>query len=233
MRALLVAVLLSWAGFSSAAITVDRSRVIVNESEKTVSVTLTNTDKDNPYLVQSWIEDDAMNKLPLNTSPLVVLPPVMRLEQGQKGALRIAPTAAASRLPSDRESLLYLNVREIPRKKAGESVLQVALQTTIKVLYRPKTLERRGQDFNGGQLKIMREGEFLTVDNPTPYYFTIVGMSCEKNDKRQDGFEVMTLQPYGKVKIKNMLKQEATSLWVTFINDYGGRPQMNIPLIHD
>lgn len=231
MRALLVAVLLLWVNISWAAITLDRDRVIFNASEKSLSVTIINTDKSNPFLVQSWIEDEQMNKLPLNHSPLIVLPPVMRLDGGKKTALRITSTSLASRLPADRESLLYLNVREVPRKKPGESILQVALQTTIKVLYRPQALKRHPGRFNGEQLRITREGAFLKVDNPTPYYFTVVGMSTMKNDKQQEGFNIFTLKPFDSKTISNMLKQRASSLWVTFINDLGGRPQINIPLI--
>ncbi len=45
-------------------------------------------------------------------------------------------------LPSDRESLFYYNVREIPPKTGKANTLQIALQTRIKLFWRPKALEK-------------------------------------------------------------------------------------------
>ncbi|WP_223346554.1 fimbria/pilus periplasmic chaperone, partial [Escherichia coli] len=42
----------------------------------------------------------------------------------------------------DRESLFYYNVREIPPKSGKANTLQIALQTRIKLFWRPKALEK-------------------------------------------------------------------------------------------
>lgn len=44
----------------------------------------------------------------------MALPPLQRLDGAQKGVVRITKTAEVGLLPQDRESLFYLNVREIP-----------------------------------------------------------------------------------------------------------------------
>jgi len=67
-----------------AAIALDRTRVIVNGSEKSVSLNITNENKNLPYLAQAWIEDAKGNKI---TSPLTALPPVQRVEPGAKSQL--------------------------------------------------------------------------------------------------------------------------------------------------
>lgn len=53
-----LALLLSAASLSAqASVTPDRTRLIFNESDKSISVTLRNNDPKLPYLAQSWIED--------------------------------------------------------------------------------------------------------------------------------------------------------------------------------
>lgn len=56
---------------AEAALTVNRSRVIVNEESKSVSMSVTNRNNQEPYLAQIWIEDETETKL---TSPLMALP---------------------------------------------------------------------------------------------------------------------------------------------------------------
>ncbi|MGT9169473.1 fimbria/pilus periplasmic chaperone, partial [Escherichia coli] len=46
------------------------------------------------------------------------------------------------RMIDHRESLFYYNVREIPPKSGKANTLQIALQTRIKLFWRPKALEK-------------------------------------------------------------------------------------------
>ncbi|MCV5444552.1 fimbria/pilus periplasmic chaperone, partial [Escherichia coli] len=50
-----LALLASFSGHAS--VTPDRTRLVFNESDKSISVTLRNNDPKLPYLAQSWIED--------------------------------------------------------------------------------------------------------------------------------------------------------------------------------
>ncbi|HFZ1341464.1 TPA: HemK family protein methyltransferase [Escherichia coli] len=54
---------------TQASVTPDRTRLIFNESDKSISVTLRNNDPKLPYLAQSWIEDEKGVKI---SSPLAV-----------------------------------------------------------------------------------------------------------------------------------------------------------------
>jgi len=99
-----------------AAIALDRTRVIVNGSEKSVSLNITNENKNLPYLAQAWIEDAKGNKI---TSPLTALPPVQRVEPGAKSQVKVQLATSTSALPQDRESLFYFNLREIPPRPAN------------------------------------------------------------------------------------------------------------------
>lgn len=65
-----------------ASVTPDRTRLVFNESDKSISVTLRNNNEKLPYLAQSWLEDEKGNKI---ISPLAVLPPVQRIDAMMNG----------------------------------------------------------------------------------------------------------------------------------------------------
>ncbi|WP_049611208.1 molecular chaperone, partial [Yersinia massiliensis] len=58
---------------SDAAINLDRTRIVFNDTDKSASIILVNQSTTSPYLAQSWIEDSAGQKV---DSPLAALPPM-------------------------------------------------------------------------------------------------------------------------------------------------------------
>ncbi|WP_033137342.1 fimbrial biogenesis chaperone, partial [Aeromonas finlandensis] len=72
---------------ANAAIVLDRTRIIYPGGAKSISVNVTNENKVLPYLAQSWLEDNKQQKI---SSPLVVLPPLQRVDPLQKSVVRIA-----------------------------------------------------------------------------------------------------------------------------------------------
>lgn len=110
LGAMTLALLLSATSLSAlASVTPDRTRLIFNESDKSISVTLRNNDPKLPYLAQSWIEDEKGNKI---TSPLTVLPPVQRIDSMMNGQVKVQGMPDINKLPADRESMFYFNVRD-------------------------------------------------------------------------------------------------------------------------
>ena len=83
LGAMTLALLLSATSLSALA---SVTRLIFNESDKSISVTLRNNDPKLPYLAQSWIEDEKGNKI---TSPLTVLPPVQRIDSMMNGQVKM------------------------------------------------------------------------------------------------------------------------------------------------
>ncbi len=124
-------------GSAFSAINLDRTRLIITGNETSASMTINNQNEKLPYLAQAWLEDDKGNKV---QSPFVVLPPLQRVEPKAKSQVKIQVLPAASTLPQDRESVYYFNLREIPPKSNKPNVLQLALQTRIKMFYRPEAL---------------------------------------------------------------------------------------------
>lgn len=210
----------------SAAIALDRTRVIVNGGDKSVSLNLTNENKNLPYLAQGWIEDAQGNKV---TSPLTVLPPVQRVEPGAKSQVKVQTSPALSTLPQDRESLFYFNLREIPPRSNKPNTLQIALQTRIKLFYRPaaialdKTQAAKGDWVE--KVTLNRKGDKFVVSNPTPYYLTIVeGRPSAKGSPVS--FRPLMVEPKGESTIEAAASVLGNSPVLTYVNDYGGRPQI-------
>ena len=93
------------------AIIPDRTRIIMNESDKGEALKLTNQSKKLPYLAQTWIEDTKGNK---SRDFIVTVPPMVRLNPNEQIQIRMITQEKIAQLPKDRETLFYFNVREIP-----------------------------------------------------------------------------------------------------------------------
>ncbi|MEN4978166.1 fimbria/pilus periplasmic chaperone [Erwinia billingiae] len=222
--ALAVAALLT-AQSAHAAIALDRTRVVINGGQHSETLSITNQNKTLPYLAQSWLENEQGKKI---DSPLTALPPLQRVEPGAKSQVKVQESGALAQLPQDRESLFYFNVREIPPKSKQPNTLQIALQTRVKLFYRPQALAISVEDTNVPQkaLTLTKEGDRYRMTNPTGYYITVVRAGATEKGADLPGFKAIMVAP----KSSEMLSGSAAALgahpMLTFINDYGGRPQL-------
>lgn len=209
---------------AQAAIALDRTRVIFDGSQKSVSLNVSNQNKQLPYLAQGWIEDEQGNKI---QSPLTVLPPVQRIEPGKPSQVKIQALPAAKQLPQDRETVYYFNLREIPPKSTKPNTLQIALQTRIKLFYRPAAIAmERNAPAPQEQLTLSKQGEKYVVNNPTPYYVTLVDAGSKKGAGVK-GFEPMMVPPKGAMPLTVSAASVGSNPVLTYVNDYGGRPQLS------
>src|SRR5476649_2060563 len=170
-----------------AAIALDRTRVVFDGSQNSVSLNISNQNKQLPYLAQGWIEDEQGNKI---QSPLTVLPPVQRIEPGKSSQVKIQALPVAKLLKQDRETLYYFNLREIPPRTDKPNTLQIALQTRIKLFYRPKALMTTVGDAPWQEkITLTRQGDSYIVKNPTPYFVTLVDARSVAKGESAKGFE--------------------------------------------
>lgn len=208
---------------AQAAIALDRTRIIFPGGDKSVSLSVNNDNPQLPYLAQGWIEDTKGNKV---TSPLTVLPPVQRIEPGAKSQVKVQALPVLSQLPQDRETLFYFNLREIPPKSDKANTLQLALQTRIKLFYRPKALVKTVTEMATpwqDQLTLTKQGDKYVVNNPTPYYVTLVDAGSRKGVSAT-GFEPLMLEPKSSAPLGISVSVLGGSPVLTYVNDYGGRP---------
>lgn len=214
---------------ANAAIALDRTRVIFNDNVPAMSVNISNQNKELPYLAQAWIEDEKGNKL--STGPLMALPPVQRVEPGAKSMIKIQSTPATSALPQDRESVFYFNVREIPPRSKKPNVLQLALQTRVKLFYRPKGIIPSKNDMDNpwqDKLTLQRNGEGYMAVNPTPYYITLIDAEPSRGSTANKKFQAIMVPPLGSVSLNTSAALLGSAPVLTYINDYGGRPVLSM-----
>lgn len=212
-------------GSAQAAIALDRTRIIFDGSGKSVSLNISNQNKQLPYLAQGWIEDEQGNKI---QGPLTVLPPVQRIEPGKPSQVKIQALPTAKMLRQDRETVYYFNLREIPPKSSKPNTLQIALQSRIKLFYRPADI---AIDKNAPppqeQLTLTKQGDRYVVNNPTPYYVTLVDASNKKDGPGIKSFEPMMIAPKSNLPLTVSASAVGSSPVLTYVNDYGGRPQLS------
>lgn len=222
MRKTLMAVAcLSAIPAAQAAISLDRTRAIFNGDEKSMTLNIANDNKQLPYLAQAWLENDKQEKI--TTGPVVVTPPVQRLEPGAKSMVRLATTPDISKLPQDRESLFYFNLREIPPKSEKANVLQIALQTKIKLFYRPEAIKAKPNAVWQDQLVLNKTNGGYRIENPTPYYVTVIGIGGSEKQALEGEFDAVMLAP----KSSEVVKAGSYGTpYLSYINDYGGRPAL-------
>ncbi|WZB76748.1 fimbria/pilus periplasmic chaperone [Achromobacter insuavis] len=214
--------LLAWSLAGHAAVNVDRTRVIMTMAQKSVSIVLTNESHNTPFLAQSWVEDPqgAM------TNELLALPPLQRIDAGKKAQVRIMQMvpAAQARLPQDRESLFYFNVREIPPEPTDKnaSILQLTTQSQLKLFLRPVALAERGEAEPEKTLQLRTDGRALTLKNASPYYATVIWLG-QTVRQRLPGFNnPIMLAPFSEQTLKTPLPAGATEVMLGNVDDYGG-----------
>lgn len=208
------------------AIALDRTRVIFDGGQKSITLNISNNNKQLPYLAQGWLENSTGEKI---NSPLVVLPPMQRVEPGASSQIKIEALHAISQLPQDKESLFYFNLREIPPKSDKPNTLQIALQTRVKLFYRPKAikLDKMAAPIQD-KLILNKSGDKVIVKNPTPYYVTII--NATENDKsatlKAKSFKPVMIEPFGEMSLGVKPSELGNRPVLTYINDYGGRPML-------
>ncbi|ORM84210.1 molecular chaperone [Pantoea allii] len=208
---------------AQAALTVDRSRLIFNEDEKSISVNVTNRNTKDPYLAQGWIEDSNEKKI---TGLMMVLPPVQRVEAGAKTLVRIQGLPDIKTLPKDRESVFYFNLREIPPKSDKANTLVLAMQTRLKIFYRPASLKvAPALDAVPGvkDLTLTKKMDNYIINNPSPYYFSFVEGRISTKSEGIESFEPVMVEPKSSMKLPVSASKLGTSPVLMFVNDYGSQ----------
>lgn len=219
MKNILAIALIASTSSANAAIALDRTRIIFPGNAKSISLTITNENKEIPYLAQSWLENKKGEKI---SAPFLISPPLQRVEGGKNAIIRINNIDTGS-LPQDRESVYWFSVREVPPKSDKPNVLQVALQTKIKLFYRPEGIIPDKSARWDDQLILHPTSGGFNVENPTPYYVTILAITGGEKDIVDKEFQPVMLAP----KSTSLVASKTFKTpYVTTINDYGGKPKL-------
>lgn len=201
---------------SYAGVIISGTRVIYNEGNKNVSINVKNPDKI-PYLIQSWIDDFEEKK----QSKFTITPPLFRLNPDKENTLRIFLTEEG--LPSDQESLFWLNIKTIPATEKTENSLQIAFKTQMKLIYRPKSLKDVNFEEEQKKLSWSKERGKVIVYNPTPYFMNF--QTIKFNGKLVD--DVSYAKPFSTKSFDINDNNEHGLISWELINDYGANVDLS------
>lgn len=203
---------------ANAAFTLSGTRFIYDEGKKNISVEISNANKET-FGGQIWIDNTSQPATDVFFTPA---PSFFKVAGGEKQIIRLLNINPA--LPQDRESLFWLNVQEIPPvPKDGDNVLAIALNTQVKLFYRPKSL-KDGRDRAEQRIQVIGS----KLKNPTPYYFAVTAVTVNgKKIKLSSELDkkLSQMSPFTEVNIDHPLVGKVV---IEAIDDYGARREYNI-----
>lgn len=203
-------------------IIVNGTRFIYPENEKEITVQLSNT-AERPALAQTWLDNGDADATPDTiTTPFVITPPISRVDAKSGQTLRIKLINGGV-LSKDKETLWWLNLLEIPpvvanEKNEGQNILQLAIRSRFKFIYRPDGLGNRNTATE--RLMLTGQGNSVSINNPTPFYITVTRIS--RNGGSALNSKTVMLAPLSSQNIAlSSAVNKGETLTVNNINDYG------------
>ncbi|QLL11379.1 fimbrial biogenesis chaperone [Pseudomonas chlororaphis] len=224
-RLALTSAMTLFASMANAGITLDGTRVVFAAPAKETSVIVRNQGSDD-IMVQSWVEPDRNG--PSAEVPFVVTPPLVRLGGNKQQTLRILYQGQG--LPTDKESVLWLAVQEIPQKAKDQNTLQIAIRQRIKLFYRPANLpDTSANAAKNLQWKLVEQGgkTALSVTNPSAYHVSFSGSTVKLRNGADTGSATAEMLAPGATRVVAIkgsagVRSGAATVEFDSINDYGG-----------
>ncbi|UNA33433.1 fimbria/pilus periplasmic chaperone [Klebsiella pneumoniae subsp. pneumoniae] len=114
------------------------TRLVFDGTKNNAVITVENKDQ-NSNIVQSWLS--VIDAASPAKDAFIITPPLFRLKAGEKGFVRVV--RSGKKLPDDRESMFWLNIKGIPATEyvPDKNVVQFAINSKIKLIYRPAALK--------------------------------------------------------------------------------------------
>ncbi len=204
-----------------AGVIVGGTRIVYLSDKKEVSISINNPEKEAVYLIQSWIQDENDK----TKTPFVVTPPLFQLPANNENILRIVKVG--NQLPTDRESVFWLNVKSIPETSIPETKgsdptlnqLQIVVNSRLKLFYRPVELKEKAVTAYK-EIRFKQENGLLLAENPTPYFISFSSLNVDNHDIEHAGM----IKPFSQLSWPLPFKNAKKVSWKV-INDYGGITQ--------
>ena len=211
-----------YAEFTHAGIVITGTRVIYPADKEFIPLQISNMGK-KAALAQFWIDDENSFSEPTTTeTPFFITPPISVIEPNQGQALRILFNHA-KQLPTDRETMFWLNVLDIPTKPENlNNYLQFAVRNRLKLFYRPTLVTSQQQQQAFQNIQIIKSQNTLIIHNPSPFYLNFSRSKLMLNNGESNELKQLTyLKPFSKQEFQINNLGLAQSIHFALINDYG------------
>ncbi len=228
-----------------AGVIIHGTRVIYPAEQQEVIVRLENKGS-RPALVQTWLDAGDRHSTPATAqAPFTLTPPIFRIEPNQQQAVRLRYSGEP--LPTDRESLFWLNVLEVPPTSADagqKNQIELSFRTRLRVFLRPQALP---YSVNSAASKLQwklvphDQGYALQATNPTPYHVSLASVDLLGDGRRfskaaNKAANDSLLLPSGDVKVFALpgltsRPNGAAKVEYTAVSDFGARVRHSAGLI--
>lgn len=157
-------------------INLNQTRVILPLNKGSTTVTLFNDDEE-LVLTQLWIDEGNVSSTPETIeSPIIIVNPVFQFKKNQNKTVKLF-IANKNAFLSDRESLYWFNIYQIPSKQKksflNSNDLLVALRTRYKIFVRPESIGSLNYEDLNEQINFNIDQNDLIVTNNTAFYLTL------------------------------------------------------------
>lgn len=221
-----------------AAVSLLGTRIVYPVNAKFADITANNEGTKSAQML-AWVDDGDINSNPdTATAPFLLAPAVKVIGPGRKQVLRISYNGGP--LPSDRETVYYLNVTEIPPKYSGSSTnvaLQFSVRTRIKIFMRPPGLVGE-PTVAAKKLSWERAGAsdnvVIRATNSSPYFVSMASVKLMRGDAVLADLDRGMVAPWGTLEFRveggAVDLFGATSVNYVYVNDYGGGEEVSFTL---
>lgn len=215
---------------SYAAVVMTGTRVIFPASQNEKTIQLQNKDS-SPGLVQVWLDQGDEKSTPdTSDAPFLANPQIFKIAPNKGQMVRLIFTGDKSVLPTDRESLFYLNFSETPAIKSVDTEknkLIVVFKNRLKVFYRPNQLPYPSSDiakYINYQFKGTAGQQKIIISNNSPYYANLSEVNLINHGNKillkRNSFIAPLSSAQWDVPTQNIDKS-SVKLSIGLINDYG------------
>ncbi|WP_199052444.1 molecular chaperone [Aquitalea sp. ASV15] len=214
---------------AQADVSINATRIIYPASKKEITFTVNNAGKKSS-LIQAWLDEGNSKDTPDNTSAPFVLTPPISILQAEKGQnIRVRYTGEIA-LPTDKESLFWINVLEVPQNTDDPNQLRIGIRSRIKFFFRPEKLALSPENAPEKlSWKLINKNSkwHVLIHNSTPYYITFnqIHINTEKTKGSVDlSPQKSMISPNGDMEYEITAKSDEIKPGINFsvINDYGG-----------
>ncbi|QNH80805.1 molecular chaperone [Pseudomonas protegens] len=206
---------------AQAGISLSATRLVFDGKHKEAGITVRNNGED--VLIQSWIDTDATDA---HSAPFAVTPPLVKVADNEQQLLRVIYEGAG--MPTDKESVVWLNVQEIPQASKTQNTLQLAVRQRIKVFFRPAGLKSDAFLAPTELLWRLEEQDgktILSVNNPGLFHVSIAHIKLQSGQLTEVPFDSAMIAPGEQKKflLKQLNHNSTPNLSFGSINDYGAQ----------
>lgn len=149
---------------------------------------------------------------------MIITPPILKLDGHKSAVLRAI--YQGNGFPQDVESVLWINVQEIPTIENEENTLQLAQRIRIKLFYRPAGLNMTLPEAVE-KLQWQCHGNTLRAVNPTPLHISLTQLHINGQNVDAD-----MVNPHGE-RTFTLSQQKVSHIDFNWVDDYGGTNAVN------